>query len=139
MKKIMLLVFISSLFIFITGCQNDKKIYKFDFFDGYIPGTTYSGEINLKSGNTILNIDYGCSVVGGCGETHFEYLGKLSENQLKKVNQILDQTNNKDSGELMIAIKLILEGNKSPCYEDDIDKSCIQLGQEQLDYILNNI
>lgn len=136
-NKMILVVFLMILSLVIVGCGK-KDNYEFKFSDGADPGANYSGNINLKSGDATVIVDRGCSIVPAenCGQTHFEYKGQLNDEQLKKVTEILEKTNYADSLDLVISVMDIVQGNE--ICEEEQNITCIQLGQENLDYLYNN-
>ena len=142
MKKVALLVFCAILLIGITGCDNKEpetkyQVYKFNFFDKYTPGATYSGTIDPNSGEASVTIDYSCSLPNpeDCGELHYEYSGKLSEEEVSKVFEILEKTNYADSKNLIHAVKNILQGDEI-CFEE-LSQTCVDAGNQTLDWLLN--
>ena len=136
-KKMVLFLLLFVLLIGVTGC-NERKLYEFDFFDGYIPGATYSGKIDLETGETKVKIVHGCSLLPDeCAELDLEEenQGTLSETHLSKVKEILEKINYKDSDILISAISNILKGDVV-CFEET-SETCVELGNKVLDALIS--
>lgn len=138
-EKMLIIILVVSAVLFVCGLflDNMNNTYRFNFDDGYEPGTTYSGSINLKSGKTILKTRSGCStaITDDCSDTYKEYSGTLDDEQLKKVKRILGLAEDYDSLDLILAIEYILQGDEF-CIEET-NKTCLEIGDEWLDLILN--
>ncbi len=75
---IVLVVALGIALFCIFKCKGKDK-YTFDFFDGYTPGATYKGEINLKTGESDIYVIRGCSLLPEDCPDDLEqhYTGKL--------------------------------------------------------------
>lgn len=119
-------------------CPSKNDIYTFVFNDGRIPGATYTGSVDFKSGATIVKIAHGCSLLPEeCAKLDLNesYSGTLNAEQLEKVKKVLEKNDNKMSSTLAIAMANILQGSKI-CIEEE-KLSCLDSGIETLDYLLS--
>lgn len=127
--SVLLVIVIAVILCFVIK-SNSKDIYKFDFFNGYIPGATYTGEINLKTGETDITVTRGCSLPSEeCSKDNKEhYTGTLEKEYLDKTKEILEKTNYKDNEHLIIGIADLLRGDELCINEDDVKKTCREIG-----------
>lgn len=110
-----------------------QDIYKFNFADGYTPGNTYKGKINLDNGKVDFTIIRGCSLIDReeCPE-NTTVKGTLTKEQLELVKTALDKNNRKDNPSLLIGVSYLIKGD-SIC-DEETNETCEESGKQLIEY-----
>lgn len=109
--------------------NHKQDIYKFDFYDGSIPGETFNGEINLTNGKVNFKIMHGCSLLNPdeCPDDTI-VKGTLKKAQLKLVKNALEKNNREDNPSLIIGISYLIKGDK--ICDKKTNETCNEIGRE---------
>lgn len=131
---IVVIICIIIAFLFLKPKQD---IYKFDFFDGGIPGNTFKGEINFTNGNVDFTIIHGCSLINRneCPEDTI-VKGALNKNQLELVKTAFEKNNRKDNKWLLTGVSYLIKGEKICDNETNI--TCEESGKMLIDFSNQN-
>ncbi len=104
-------------------------IYKFDFFDGFTPGSTYVGEIDLSNGKVDFKIVYGCSLLNRDECPNDDIVkGTLNKTQLELVKNGLEKNNRKDNPFLLRGVLYLIKGD-TIC-DDETNETCEEIGTQ---------
>lgn len=97
---------------FVVSSFNKIAYYEFDFNDGFIPGMTYKGELNLKTGEVKLTKHYGCSLPdpNDCTDPETKE-GTISEENLSKIDEKLSEIDYAESGRIICSISYLIDGD----------------------------
>ena len=122
-----IIVIISALLV-VFFLRNKDDIYKFDFFDGYDPGATYKGEINLTNGKVDYKIIHGCTLPNQ-EECPNDTLvkGTLNESQLELVKTTLEKINRENNAWLLSGVSYLIDGDK--ICDELVNKTCSEIGE----------
>ena len=114
-----------------------QDIYKFDFNDGYIPGKTFNGEINLTNGEVNFKIIYGCSLRDPeeCPDDEI-VKGTLNKTQLELVKDVLEKSNRKDNHYLLTGVSYLIKGDK--ICDEETNETCDEIGRQLIKYSNQN-
>ena len=117
--------------------KSRQDIYKFDFYDGYIPGKTFTGEINLTNGKVDFKIIYGCSLPDSkeCPDD-VVVKGTLNKTQLELVKTAIEKNNRKDNPDLLNGISYLILEDKI-CNEET-NESCGEIGKQLIEALAQN-
>lgn len=142
MKKIYnviaLIIAIIVIFCIIFAVLTHKlNIYKFNFFDGYIPGKTFNGQINLTNGKVDFKIIYGCSLPNPeeCPDDDI-VKGTLNKTQLKLVKNSFEKNNRKDNSYLLTGVYYLIKGDK--ICDEETNKTCDEIGRQLIEFSNQN-
>ena len=112
--------------------KKEQDIYKFDFFDGYTPGKTFKGEIDLSDGNVDYTIIYGCSLPNPneCPDDTI-VKGTLNKNQLELVKTAFEKNNHKDNHLLLTGVSYLIKGNV--ICDNITNETCEEIGKQLIE------
>lgn len=140
MKKNYYIITITSILIigiliysFVFSKKNEK-IYKFNFSNGYTPGRTYTGQINLITGNADITSIDGCSLLPENCKDNLEkhYKGTIEKRYLEQIKKILESTDYKDNEHLIIGAINILRNDELCIDENDTKITCKEIAEQIL-------
>ena len=117
--------------------KSKQGVYKFDFYDGLIPGNTFRGEINLTNGKVDFKIIHGCSLANSeeCrNDTVVE--GTLNRNQLELVKNAFEKNNRKDNHWLLSGVSYLIEGDK--ICDEETNETCEEIGKQLIEISTQN-
>ena len=131
------IVVIICVILAIFFLNHKQDIYRFDFNDGYTPGKTFKGEINLTNGNIDFKIIYGCSLPNPdeCPKENI-VKGTLNKTQLELVKNAYEKNNRKDNPYLLIGVSYLIGGDKI-CDEETND-TCDEIGKQLIEFSNQN-
>ena len=132
-KKILLIagfVVVAICVVLVIFILNHKQnIYKFDFFDGYEPGSTFKGEINFSSGKVDFKIIHGCTFPNPSECPKDDIVkGALNKTQLELVKNAFEKNNRKDNPYLLIGVSYLIKGDK--ICDEDSNETCEKIGTQ---------
>ena len=140
MKKNNLIVIITLILIFgiviyyFVFNKGNENVYKFNFFNGYEPGRTYKGQINLTTGNADITSIDGCSLLPENCKSDLEkhYKGTIETRYLEQIKKILETTYYKDNERLIVSAINILRNDELCINEIDTKVTCKELAEGYL-------
>ena len=140
MKKNYYIITITSILIIgiliysLVFSKKNEKIYRFNFSNGYTPGRTYKGQINLVTGNADITSIDGCSLLPENCKDDLEkhYKGTIEPRYLEQIKKILKSTDYKDNEHLIMSAINVLRNDELCVDENDTKITCIEIAEQFL-------
>ena len=131
------IIVIICIVLAICFLNHKQNIYKFDFYDGDIPGKTFNGEINLTNGKVDFKIIYGCSLPDPdeCPEDDV-IRGTLNKTQLELVKNTFEKNNRKDNPYLLTGVSYLIKGDK--ICDEETNETCDEIGKQLIEFSNQN-